>query len=185
MGGDSYAPTVVYGFVATNYDDLQLLKKIYKKHLERLESLHQTRSVQRKRDIDIFHCTEDAYSRWEGMGAREIFDDYFGRGYASSFACLGLNVHEEELGDVKPLKELLSDIQNDMQNRVPTFKLGIFMYSESTKEDYGVEDTEDEGLEVVEEFYPATNQEPPSGIEVQSTTSLKQKLLPKTQEAAP
>jgi len=47
------------------------------------------------------------------------------------------------------------------------------------------EDTEDESLEVVEEFYPATNQEPPSGIEVQSTTSLKQKLLPKTQEAAP
>ncbi len=47
------------------------------------------------------------------------------------------------------------------------------------------EDTEDEGLEVVEEFYPATNQETPSGIEVQSTTSLKQKLLPKIQEAAP
>ena len=47
------------------------------------------------------------------------------------------------------------------------------------------EDTEDEGLEVVEEFYPATNQEPQSGIEVQSTTSLKQKLLPNTQEAAP
>ena len=47
------------------------------------------------------------------------------------------------------------------------------------------EDTEDEGLEVVEEFYPATNQETPSGIEVQSTTRLKQKLLPKTQEAAP
>lgn len=145
MGGDSYSPIVLYGFVATNHDDLRLLKQVYKQHLERLESLHQTRSVQRKRDIDIFYCTQDAYSRWEGMGAGEIFNDYFeDSGYVSGFACLGVNVREEELGDEKPLKELLSDIQSNMQDRVPTFKLGIFMYTESAKEDYGVEDDEDD-----------------------------------------
>ena len=47
------------------------------------------------------------------------------------------------------------------------------------------EDTEDEGLEVVEEFYPAVNQETETRVEIQSTTGLKQKLLPKTQEPTP
>ena len=45
------------------------------------------------------------------------------------------------------------------------------------------EDTEDEGLEVVEEFYPAT--EETDGIMVQATSGLKQKLQAKDTGAAP
>ena len=45
------------------------------------------------------------------------------------------------------------------------------------------EDTEDEGLEVVEEFYPAT--EETDGIAVQTTSSLKQKLQAKDAGATP
>ena len=40
------------------------------------------------------------------------------------------------------------------------------------------EDTEDEGLEVVEEYYP-THAEETDGIEVQTTSGLKQKLQAK------
>ena len=46
------------------------------------------------------------------------------------------------------------------------------------------EDTEDEGLEVVEEFYPAHAEET-DGIEVQTTSGLKQKLQAKDTGAAP
>lgn len=154
MTGDSYHPISVYGFRVTKHDELDKLRDFYYKYIQEQKGKIVTRSVSRKLEIDIFYCMEYAYSRWEGMGNVEIFRENFGSGWGSAFAVLGLEITKEDyegetgstMDKMKPMYELTNTIREVLGNEEikPAFYNGILMYPESEKEDYGIDESDEE-----------------------------------------
>lgn len=124
MGGDSYDPVVVYGYRADDKDELAQLKKA----LQEMPHNHA------KYNVDIFYCTDSAYSRWEGEDNEELWADIFDKKWRlqEGFAVLGIEIHN--LNKNIP-SDVLQALQNLIVGREPAYDYGIELLRESDKEE--------------------------------------------------
>lgn len=128
MGGECFYPIIVFGYKATTKEELRNLKRIY------------AECEDATRQLDLFYCSDYAYTRWEGKSPARIWraEFEFDLKYKtkSTFAVLGIKIPDvntlglqfaepETRGHITKQAQNYKTLAKLVPNQSPQYYMGV------------------------------------------------------------